>query len=62
MSVHVGEIHTDLSARGPASASPDGGPGQAAEHHPGVHEEHWRALRALVRQRERRVCTEDSDD
>ncbi len=60
MSVHVGEIHTELSARGTASPGTADAP-EPADHRPGAHEDRWRESRARVRQREQRVCAEDFD-
>ena len=62
MSVHVGEIHTELSARGPASAPSDGPSRDAEDRLPGAREDQWRSSRARVQQLEHRVCAEDSDD
>lgn len=62
MSVHVGEIHTELSAGGAGSAAPAVPTAQAEENRPGARDDRWRLTRARVRQLERRVCAEDSDD
>lgn len=63
MAVHVGEIHTELSARSSAPAdAADGGSGSSEPRYPGAREDLWRARQARVTQLRRRVATEDSDD
>lgn len=62
MTVHVGEIHTDLS--GPRADHTDGAQaeGAAPPRYPGAREDEWRGLQAHVHRLRARVSAEDFDD
>jgi hypothetical protein len=62
MAVHVGEIHTELSARSSAAGAADGPPGSPEPRYPGAREDEWRSSQARVLKLRRRVCAEDFDD
>ena len=63
MAVHVGEIHTELSARPSAPAHAAGGASESAEpRYPGVRDDRWRTSEARVTQLRQRVAARDSDD
>ncbi|MGC3992797.1 MAG: hypothetical protein QM779_01485 [Propionicimonas sp.] len=62
MSVHVGEIHTELTAGGAAAERPAGPDAPEGERRPGARDDQWRLSQARVRQLGRRVRAEDSDD
>jgi hypothetical protein len=61
MSVHVGEIHTDLSGARPHGGEATGG-GEPGAKYPGAHEDEWRMARDEVQRLRHRVCAEDFDD
>ena len=61
MSVHVGEIHTELTGA-PAQGGGQHGEAQAGLKYPGAREDEWRAAQARVQRLRRRVCAEDFDD
>jgi len=61
MSVHVGEIHTELSGARSSGGATQGGE-QGGAKHPGAREDEWSAAQALVQRLRHRVCAEDFDD
>lgn len=62
MSVHVGEIHTELSGTlGPTTEASDAA-GEGAPKYPGVREDEWRGIQAHILRLRSRVCAEGFDD
>lgn len=61
MSVHVGEIHTELSGARSGSGQA-GGTAPSGPRYPGAQQDEWRETEAQVRRLQRRVCAEDFDD
>jgi hypothetical protein len=63
MTVHVGEIHTELSGTGSRSGGTQGGAASpAGPKYPGAPEDEWRSTQARVQALRRRVAAEDFDD
>jgi len=62
MSVHVGEIRTELSAARGDTADGSDASGESAPRYPGVREDEWLGLQARIRQLRDRVCAEGFDD
>lgn len=62
MSVHVGEIRTELSATRGSTADASDASGEGAPLYPGVREDEWQGLQARVRLLRDRVCSEGFDD
>lgn len=63
MTVHVGEIHTELSGAGSPSGETQGAAAAPSGHkYPDAHVDQWRWAEAQVRRLRTRVCAEDFDD
>ena len=63
MTVHVGEIHTELSGAGSHSGGMQGAAAAPSDpKYPGAREDEWRSAQAQVQRLRTRVCAEDFDD
>ncbi len=63
MTVHVGEIHTELSGAGSHAGGAQGvAAAQSGPKYPGAPEDEWRSVQARVQRLRTRVCAEDFDD
>lgn len=63
MTVHVGEIHTELSGAGSRSGETQGGAAApSGPKYPDARMDEWRSAQAQVRRLRTRVCAEDFDD
>lgn len=63
MTVHVGEIHTEVSGAGSHSGGTQGGAAApSGPKYPGAAEDEWRSTQAHVQRLRQRVCAEDFDD
>lgn len=62
MSVHVGEIRTELSATRGNTADASDASGEGAPQYPGVREDEWQGLHARILLLRKRVCAEGFDD